>query len=68
MSKDHAPRFVALEDENTALVNDQSTQLATLRGLFRFKSGERPPVPLDEVDPGSEILTRFSTGAMSISK
>ncbi len=40
-------------------------QLATLRGLFQLKEGERPPVPLDEVEPVSEIVKRFSTGAMS---
>jgi glutamate synthase (NADPH/NADH) large chain len=48
----------------TALVDDQSTQLATLRGLFRF-AGDRPSVPIDEVEPVSAIVQRFSTGAMS---
>ncbi len=47
------------------LVNDQATKLATLRGLFTFREGLRPPVPIDEVEPVSEIVTRFSTGAMS---
>jgi glutamate synthase (NADPH/NADH) large chain len=51
--------------EYTALVDGQSAQLATLRGLFKFKDGVRPPVPLDEVEPVSEIVKRFSTGAMS---
>ncbi len=51
--------------EYTSMVNDQSERLATLRGLFRFKTGERPPVPLDEVEPASAIISRFSTGAMS---
>jgi glutamate synthase (NADPH/NADH) large chain len=50
--------------EYTKLVDDQSQQLATLRGLFDFDS-ERPPVPLEEVEPASEIVKRFSTGAMS---
>ncbi len=49
----------------TARVNDQSERLMTLRGLFRFKTGERPALELDEVEPASEILKRFSTGAMS---
>jgi len=49
----------------TGLVDDQSKKLATLRGLFEFKSGARPPVPLDEVEPIETILKRFSTGAMS---
>jgi glutamate synthase (NADPH/NADH) large chain len=49
----------------TALVDDQATKLATLRGLFRFKDGVRPAVQLDEVEPVSEIVKRFCTGAMS---
>jgi glutamate synthase (NADPH/NADH) large chain len=49
----------------TALVDDQSEQLKTLRGMFRLREGVRPPVPLDEVEPVSEIVKRFSTGAMS---
>jgi len=47
-----------------ALVNDQSRKQFTLRGLFRFKK-TRPPVPLDEVEPETEIVKRFVTGAMS---
>ena len=51
--------------EYTKLVDDQSARLATLRGLFRLKTGERPSVPIDEVEPVSEIVKRFATGAMS---
>ena len=51
--------------EYTTRVNDQAKRLATLRGLFELRSGERPTVPLDEVEPASEIIKRFSTGAMS---
>ena len=51
--------------EYTKRVDDQSKQLATLRGLFEFKEGVREPVPIDEVEPVSEIVKRFSTGAMS---
>ena len=51
--------------EYTALVDDQSERMASLRGLLKFKDGVRPPVPLDEVEPASEIVKRFSTGAMS---
>jgi glutamate synthase (NADPH/NADH) large chain len=51
--------------EYTRLVDDQSRRLATLRGLFTFKEGLRPPVPIEEVEPASEILKRFATGAMS---
>ncbi|WP_229054196.1 glutamate synthase large subunit [Aeromicrobium sp. Leaf350] len=49
----------------TARVDDQSERLMTLRGLFAFKDGERPSIPIDEVEPISEIVKRFSTGAMS---
>ncbi|WP_241560903.1 glutamate synthase large subunit [Streptomyces orinoci] len=48
----------------TARVNEQSERLMTLRGLFSLKS-DRTPVPLEEVEPVSEIVKRFSTGAMS---
>src|SRR5690606_2926848 len=51
--------------EYTRKVDSQAEQLMTLRGLFRLKEGERPPVPIDEVEPASEIVKRFSTGAMS---
>ncbi|HUZ44238.1 MAG TPA: glutamate synthase large subunit [Acidimicrobiales bacterium] len=51
--------------EYTRLVDDQSARLATLRGMFRFKDGARPPVPIEEVEPVSSIVKRFSTGAMS---
>jgi glutamate synthase (NADPH) large chain len=51
--------------EYTALVDDQSRHLATLRGLFELHEGARPAVPIDEVEPVSEIVKRFSTGAMS---
>jgi glutamate synthase domain-containing protein 2/glutamate synthase domain-containing protein 1/glutamate synthase domain-containing protein 3 len=49
-------------------INDQTEQLLTLRGMFRIKSAEeigRQPVPLDEVEPATEIVKRFATGAMS---
>ena len=51
--------------EYTRLVDDQSRHLATLRGLFELTAGDRQPVPIDEVEPVSEIVKRFSTGAMS---
>jgi glutamate synthase (NADPH/NADH) large chain len=51
--------------EYTKLVDEQSARLATLRGMFRFRTGDRPPVPIDEVEPVSEIVKRFATGAMS---
>ncbi|MGW0004327.1 glutamate synthase large subunit [Nocardia grenadensis] len=51
--------------EYTKLVDDQSERLASLRGLFKFKKGARSPIPIEEVEPASEIVKRFSTGAMS---
>jgi glutamate synthase (NADPH/NADH) large chain len=49
----------------TQAVDDQSKHLATLRGLFTFKDAGRPSVPIDEVESVSDIVKRFSTGAMS---
>ena len=49
----------------TTRVDEQSKRLMTLRGLFKFKEGERPAISIDEVEPISEIVKRFSTGAMS---
>ena len=46
-------------------VNRLSKEGGTLRGLFEFKKGLRPPVPLEEVEPVESIVTRFNTGAMS---
>jgi glutamate synthase (NADPH/NADH) large chain len=49
----------------TRLVDEQAENLMTLRGLFKLRSGVRQPVPIDEVEPISAIIKRFSTGAMS---
>ena len=46
-------------------VNRLSKEGGTLRGLFGFKNGQRPPVPLGDVEPVESIVTRFNTGAMS---
>ena len=51
--------------EYTKLVDDQAEGLMTMRGLFGFKKGLRPAVPIDEVESVSSIVKRFSTGAMS---
>ncbi len=63
----HATRTRRYEvfKEYTRAVDDQSEALATLRGLLRLREGVLPPVPLEEVEPASAILARFSTGAMS---
>lgn len=46
-------------------VNEQSERLLTIRGLMEFRKADAP-LPLDEVEPASEIVKRFSTGAMSL--
>ena len=45
------------------LVNEQNKQIANIRGLLKFKKGHS--IPLSEVEPASEIVKRFATGAMS---
>ncbi|HXM71402.1 MAG TPA: glutamate synthase-related protein, partial [Thermoanaerobaculia bacterium] len=45
------------------LINDQSRQLCTLRGLLDLKPGDA--VPIEEVEPIEQLLRRFKTGAMS---
>lgn len=50
--------------EYTSLVDNQSKNIATLRGLFDFNF-DRKPVPIDEVETVESIFKRFSTGAMS---
>jgi glutamate synthase (NADPH/NADH) large chain len=47
------------------LVNDQTEELQTLRGLLEFDS-DRDPVPIEEVEPIEDIVTRFATAAMSL--
>ncbi|WP_452218631.1 glutamate synthase large subunit [Lacinutrix undariae] len=49
--------------EYSKLINDQSKQLMTIRGLFEFANYD--PIPLDEVEPWTNIVKRFKTGAMS---
>ncbi|MFB9833852.1 glutamate synthase large subunit [Actinoallomurus acaciae] len=58
-------RRYELFKDYTRLVDDQATRLMTLRGLFELREGDRPAVPIEEVEPAESILKRFSTGAMS---
>ncbi len=51
--------------EYSKVVNDQTCEMFTLRGLMEFKLDESKAIPLDEVEPASEIVKRFKTGAMS---
>ena len=50
-------------DSYAERINDQTKHQSTLRGLFTFKKTD--PIPLDDVEPASEIMKRFVTGAMS---
>jgi glutamate synthase domain-containing protein 2/glutamate synthase domain-containing protein 1/glutamate synthase domain-containing protein 3 len=51
--------------EFAALANDDATRKAALRGLIQLRPAEEP-VPLEEVEPATEIVKRFTTGAMSL--
>jgi glutamate synthase (NADPH/NADH) large chain len=59
-----AKRYDIFKEYSDA-VDNQSTRLATLRGLFELVPAPRGPVPIEEVEPASAIMKRFSTGAMS---
>jgi glutamate synthase domain-containing protein 2/glutamate synthase domain-containing protein 3 len=62
----HAVRKASYEtfQEFAELVDQQSKQLCTLRGLMEFKESPNP-ISIDEVEPAKEIVKRFATGAMS---
>jgi glutamate synthase (NADPH/NADH) large chain len=51
--------------EYTAMIDEQSRELMTLRGLFDLVPGEQGPIDISEVEPAEAIMRRFSTGAMS---
>jgi glutamate synthase (NADPH/NADH) large chain len=51
--------------EFAGMINDQNEQLQTLRGLLEFDS-DREPVPIEEVEPVTEVVERFETAAMSL--
>ncbi len=52
--------------EYAQIINDQSKRHMTLRGLFEFKLDPAKAIPVEEVEPASEIVKRFATGAMSL--
>jgi len=62
----HAVRSGSSEtyEQYSAAANAESARRGTLRGLLRFR--ETAPIPLEQVEPASEIVKRFSTGAMSL--
>ncbi|MCE2857425.1 MAG: glutamate synthase subunit alpha [Comamonadaceae bacterium] len=52
--------------EYAQIINDQTKRQMTLRGLFEFKIDPAKAISIDEVEPASEIVKRFATGAMSL--
>jgi glutamate synthase (NADPH) large chain len=64
----HAARANKFETykEYAQIINDQSHRHMTLRGLFEFKLDPAKAIAIDEVEPASEIVKRFATGAMSL--
>ena len=56
ISKDYA--------EFAESINEQSARLLTIRGLMELKKSDKP-LDISEVEPASEIVKRFATGAMS---
>ena len=63
----HSTRSKSMEifRQYTNAIDDQAERLMTLRGLFKLREGIRQPISVDEVEPISAIVKRFSTGAMS---
>src|SRR5450631_314466 len=62
----HAVRNQSFEtfQEYTDLIDKQNRDLCTLRGLMELRHSKKP-VPIEQVEPASEIVKRFATGAMS---
>jgi glutamate synthase (NADPH/NADH) large chain/glutamate synthase (ferredoxin) len=52
--------------EYAQIINDQNKRHMTLRGLFEFKIDPARAIPIEDVEPASEIVKRFATGAMSL--
>ena len=52
--------------EFAELINDQNETLHTLRGLLEFDDDDRDSIPIEDVEPVEEIVTRFETAAMSL--
>jgi glutamate synthase domain-containing protein 2 len=59
----HDQRYETFQ-EYAQLIDQQNRDLCTLRALMELRLAEKP-LPLEEVEPASEIVKRFATGAMS---
>ncbi len=57
-------RSYATFREYTDLIDEQNKNLCTLRALMELKTTAQP-LPIEEIEPASEIVKRFATGAMS---
>ena len=55
-------------DEFSRMVDEDSRMRCTLRGLMKFREGTNgnSPIPIDQIEPATEIVRRFKTGAMSL--
>ena len=64
----HASRAGKFETykEYAQIINDQSRRHMTLRGLFEFRVDPSKAIAVEEVEPATEIVKRFATGAMSL--
>jgi glutamate synthase (NADPH/NADH) large chain len=51
--------------EFSRAADGESETACTLRGLFRFRTDLQPALPVEEVEPATELVKRFCTGAMS---
>jgi glutamate synthase domain-containing protein 2/glutamate synthase domain-containing protein 1/glutamate synthase domain-containing protein 3 len=60
-----SPAFATYR-EYAQKVNEEAARQATLRGLLNIGVAANGPIPLEEVEPASEIVRRFCTGAMSL--
>ncbi len=52
--------------EFAEMVNDQTKELHTLRGLLTFEDADRESIPIEDVEPIEDIVQRFETAAMSL--
>src|SRR5256714_9786207 len=64
----HAVRHGGQEtyEEFTRMINEQNAHKATLRGLLQLDPPDGGAIPIEEVEPWTEIVKRFATGAMSL--
>jgi glutamate synthase domain-containing protein 2/glutamate synthase domain-containing protein 1/glutamate synthase domain-containing protein 3 len=51
--------------EFAQMTNEQAARKGLLRGLMKLRT-QLEPIPLEQVEPATEIVKRFTTGAMSL--